>query len=466
MHIRCPHCGAEGKLDEAKIPPGGGVLTCPKCRQRFPVGKSEQSEPRLDAGQPTAPISSATAAHDGEFAFIRRLDEESGKWEQEGLLTPDQRMRILARYRLAREVEEKAGPGRLITTISVLGSILVGVGVLLFIASNWSAIPRWGKLGIIFGTMLAGYATGYWLRFERQSYPKVGGALILLGSLVFGAGIFFIAQIYHISVHYPNGPLMWGLAILPLAYLLRFRSLQILALLDLLIWSGMEMRFWISEGYGYGERHMVVFYLLAGLTYWMLGLAHGSGGRWRELAAPYVTMGGLLAFGAGFILTFDVYEHALGTPNLSRFYFGMTLIFLLALVFHLKGRISETRWQGELLALLAAMGCAIWLALGFTGLKHGTSLMPATLAANILYAAALLGVIWLGYIRRRPLYINLGLFFFVLDLIARYFDFFFRLLPRSLFFIGGGLLLMAGAVFLERKRRRVLESFRYGEVAR
>ena len=97
-----------------------------------------------------------------------------------------------------------------------------------------------------------------------MSYPKVGASLILLGSLIFGAGMFLIAQMYHITVHYPNGPLMWGLGVLPLAYLLRFKSLISLAILDLLIWLGMEVRFWISYSSYYEIVTMVNLYFMAG----------------------------------------------------------------------------------------------------------------------------------------------------------------------------------------------------------
>jgi len=53
----------------------------------------------------------------------------------------------------------------------------------------------------------------------------------------------------------------------------------------------------------------------------------------------------------------------------------------------------------------------------------------------------------------------------VLDVTARYFDFFWKLLPRSIFFIVGGLILLAGGMFLERKRRAVLDSFQMREDA-
>ncbi len=190
-----------------------------------------------------------------DFAFHRKLEQEIELWLNEGIILPEQKKRILARYRLLKKADEKAGPGKLITTFSILGSILVGVGVILFVASNWSAIPKWGRLFIIFLSMLSSYGFGYYFHYEAKSYPKVGASLILLGSIIFGAGMFLIAQIYHITVHYPNGPLLWGLAVLPLAYLLKFKSLLSLAILVLLIWLGMEVHL-RSSHYSYLDRYL------------------------------------------------------------------------------------------------------------------------------------------------------------------------------------------------------------------
>jgi uncharacterized membrane protein len=73
------------------------------------------------------------------------------------------------------------------------------------------------------------------------------------------------------------------------------------------------------------------------------------------------------------------------------------------------------------------------------------------------------GLIILGFIRRYSIYVNIGLLFFALDVVARYFDLFWELLPRSLFFVAGGLLLLLGGILLERKRRRILASFNIKE---
>lgn len=38
--------------------------------------------------------------------------------------------------------------------------------------------------------------------------------------MLFGAGIWLVAQIYHIEEHYPNGFLIWGLGAMALAWAL------------------------------------------------------------------------------------------------------------------------------------------------------------------------------------------------------------------------------------------------------
>ena len=409
------------------------------------------------------------ATPEQDFSFGRRLTQEMESWLREGLITPEQREKILARYRFLTEAEAKATPGRLITTISILGAILVGVGVILFIAANWSEVPRWGKLSLIFGAMITAYGLGYWMRYEKEDYPKVGAALIFLGTLIFGAGIFLIAQIYHITVHYPNGPLLWGLGVLPLAYLLRFKTVLSLAILDVLLWLGMEASFHITGGVsGYGSPLVfVTLFLLAGLALWGLGLMHRARNALRPLSPPYVVIGALVSFSAGFVFTFDVFRGNFGSAGLIVFYLGAVFLFLVSVISVVVSPVKERGWLAETGGISSVMALCLGLALLYRGLPGGeryvTAVNAMTLASNIVFAAAIIGVIVLGYMKRYTPYINIGLLFFVLDVIARYFDFFWKLLPRSVFFIAGGLILLSGGVFLEKKRRKVLASFNMRE---
>lgn len=430
--------------------------------------------------------------------FLRALRTEAARWLAEGIIDADQKKRILSQYgeleapvgsvvkpgpaatrqryaattrgEKAEPANEKAVPAKLIATVSVLGSILIGVGILLFVGSNWSHIPNAGRLAIIFSALLGAYGTGFYLRHERETYPRVGAALILLGSLVFGAGIFLIAQMYHISVHYPNGPLLWGLSVLPLAYLLGLKPLLSLAIIDLLVWLGMEASF--SE-YALFNSFTVflALFLMAGIALWSLGLMHRGFPALQHLSGPYLGLGLFLSLLTGYILTFEFMQWHVGAPALRSFYIGLSVLFLFSLAFFILKGEKDGTWIPEVVFL----GALFLLVLLFTvtspavedpsgrgyayDYARGRSYNAMRLGFNLLYALQIIGVIVLGYFRRNRAYINLGLVFFTLEVIARYFDMFWKLLPRSLFFIGGGLLLMLGGMALEKKRRKVLATF-------
>jgi len=404
--------------------------------------------------------------------FIQTLEEEARGWVEEGVITNEQRDAILNRYEGVKAAEEAAGPGKLIAVISLLGSILVGVGVLLFIASNWSRIPNAGKLTVIFCSMLTAYGVGYYLRYEKANYPRFGASLILLGSLIFGAGIFLIAQMYHIAVHYPNGPLLWGLFALPLAYVLGLNTLLSVAVIDLLIWLGMESTFNRSSYFYSGSASFIALFLQAGLVLWAVGLLHRSMKSLSHLATPYLSLGLFLTFLSGYFLTFEFSQWHFGAQGFLPYYEGFAVIVIISLALHITQGDKGKHWIAEA-TFVAALFIIVLISslLSMRGIDPMTGQMTydysrynkginvARLAFNLLYAIQVIGVIVLGYLRRNRVYVNLGLLFFVLEVMGRYFDMFYRLLPRSLFFIGGGVLLLVGGFLLEKKRRKVLASF-------
>ena len=54
-------------------------------------------------------------------------------------------------------------------------------------------------------------------------------------------------------------------------------------------------------------------------------------------------------------------------------------------------------------------------------------------------------------------FINIGLAFFALDVVTRYFELSWDLLDRSIVFIVAGIILLGGGFFLERGRRKMFE---------
>jgi len=112
--------------------------------------------------------------------------------------------------------------------LSVIGAIVVGLGVLLFIASNWQQIDKFGKVVMLVGLMIIFYVLG-WLLKEKWGYIKSGQALFLLGSMVYGGSIFLVAQIYNVRLLWPDGFILWMIGCLVMAWALEYYPLYVLA---------------------------------------------------------------------------------------------------------------------------------------------------------------------------------------------------------------------------------------------
>jgi uncharacterized membrane protein len=145
-------------------------------------------------------------------------------WTKEGLVRREQARWILARYGLADA--ETAGTLKQLSFIQILtalGALLVGVGVLLLVGTQWENLPRLARLVLLAGITGAAYAGGYHLAYTRKTYIGVGKALIFLGSLFWGSSIFLVGQMYNLGdsggdpSEYFTGLAYWFVGTLPLA---------------------------------------------------------------------------------------------------------------------------------------------------------------------------------------------------------------------------------------------------------
>lgn len=113
---------------------------------------------------------------------------------------------------------------RTIKIIVTISAILVGAGIFSFIAANWQEMGKFIKIAVILFFMLAFYAAGWYLK-EKKDYPKTGNALILLGLITYGAGIFLVAQIFHIRSNWPDGFILWMFGAIAISFVLEMTSL-------------------------------------------------------------------------------------------------------------------------------------------------------------------------------------------------------------------------------------------------
>lgn len=163
------------------------------------------------------------------------LRGEIDAWSRDGLVSPAQAEALRRRYPAAA-----SGPAWGMIVFSSLGAVIAGLGVILLFAYNWHAIPKFGKLALVLGALAAVHGAGLRLFLADRRFRNLGEGLCLLGTMLFGAGIWLVAQIYHIDEHYPNAFLIWGLGALVMGLAMPSIPQAILATVLLTTWCGVE----------------------------------------------------------------------------------------------------------------------------------------------------------------------------------------------------------------------------------
>ncbi len=409
-----------------------------------------------------------------DSGFVARLSTEIAQWEHEGLVRPDQAQTLRARYGLlAGETPKTLHRSRIVYFLSLLGAVLVGVGVILLIGANWQAIPRWARIALLIVSTAAAYQTGYWMAFQSKRYPKLGMALLLLGSVLWGASIFLISQTYQLvgeggGAGERTATLYWFLGVLPLAYVLLSQLHLALSLVIGAVWLGMTLSATARMPF---QVHILV-YLGVGVLLYSLSRLHSAWRPVRQFAIPYGWLGlfgifaGLYAFSFRdfwWIYGGELPEHWL--PLAAVLIPAAVVVLALTLTYARRDRESFAEALGLLALLLLVLGIAsqlpsLVMPAGYYSWEHGglaRFTLPMALF-NLLLLAATVAVIALAWARHQPGLANFGMFVFFVQVVTRYFDLLKGMLSSGLMFVGAGLLLLVLGGVLERSRRKLLEA--------
>ena len=144
----------------------------------------------------------------------RRLMDEIGIWQREGLITVDQAGKIMARY---PEPPPQKWP-LLIT--SIFGSLLVGLGIILLLAYNWSDLTRPMRAVIAYIPLLGALGLCAWIVFAGKTGTALREGTGAFLALAVGASIALVAQTYQLGGTFRDFTLAWMLLILPSIYVL------------------------------------------------------------------------------------------------------------------------------------------------------------------------------------------------------------------------------------------------------
>jgi uncharacterized membrane protein len=320
-----------------------------------------------------------------------------------------------------------------------LGGLLLGAGILLFVAAHWDGLGPAQRfllvLVVVGGLHLAG-------AFTADRSPGLSAALHACGTVSLGGGIFLSGQIFHLQEHWPGGFLLWSIGAWIGWWLLRQWPQAASGALLAPAWLAGE---WIVATEGMrGGAVLGTFIVLLALAY--LG-AEPSSGRHPAPRRALVWIGALAFIPASLMLVVlansasrvdEALPAELAVPGWIAAV-GLPLV------------VGAALRRSSLPALAAA---AIWVV-------AGTFLASYRGVAPYLWCAVLaVGVIAWGVHDRRAERINLGIAGFALTVLVFYFSDVMDKLGRSASLIGLGLLFLGGGYLLEQTRRRLVANVR------
>ncbi len=172
------------------------------------------------------------------YKFLKELETLI----EEGVISTETAIKIRQHYAAKKD----PNPNRLFTVFGVLGSLLVGLGIILILAHNWDNFSKTIKTVIAFIPLVIGQALAGFSIFKKKSatWKEASGTFLFFAV---GASISLISQIYNIPGNMPSFLLTWTLLCAPLMYLLRSKSLALLHIVFTTYYA-------TQAGYGYGSN--------------------------------------------------------------------------------------------------------------------------------------------------------------------------------------------------------------------
>ncbi len=433
--------------------------------------------------------------------FRRALDQELGSWVDKGFVNEDQAARLAGHYALDRLDAERRS--LLLNTIFLIGVVLIGCGVVAFVAAHWENISKYVKVALLLLAMAGVHAAGYWLWKVKGNRPRLGHALTVLGTLIFGANIALFAQVFHISGELHAAYLAWGAGALVMAYSLgsvpnavvaigasfvgfgyyidRFESAFILypflaaglclplcylkksVLLFFLVVAAAAIALitngCVSVDEGKGVAVVLPFPVtLAAL--WCYGRLHSKKGAWAAFGSAARALGALGIGGTLFFLAFYDIVHNLGGDtrrigDWSSAYWWALASPLILIVIPVTVAVTLDRGRVRSLAEPLLAGCAVVAAVVLCQVEFlNDPVAWSVVAVNIIAVGLSAYGIWIGLkgYERLPYWSGLGLA--VLLIMSRFFEYESHLLVKSAGFAGAGVALIVFGVLFENRLRR------------
>lgn len=373
--------------------------------------------------------------------------------------------------RLGRSDFAFSGGGKVVSTIAMIGATLIGLSAMLAVSANWEGIASLLKVLLVAFATLASYIAGWYLKSASMK-PRVGDAMILLGSMLYGAGIWLVCQQFQYELHFSLGVLLWALGIIPIAISARSGMVAVLScslmnywlfmeqynLINALLWCAtcvplayfvrspwalskvlVGAALWLVEGPRIGVYGLAIY----GLSLCLLYLSHFNKSMLKGMSKPFLYVGSIITLLALLGLSDDSLRRFIlerGVQDIIVLY-TLYALFVASAVLSFRNKIGMLpEWIG-----LLVIGFACFV------LQFVTHEVSNILVSNAIMLFASIGFVVTSICRlNNQILLSITLTLLTAQISMTYFDNFFSMTDRSLCFLAGGVLLVAAAFAAER----------------
>lgn len=154
-----------------------------------------------------------------------------------GILTSEAADKLRQHYGEVKSITKTTAT---LIILGTLGSLLIGLGIILLLAHNWEQFSRFTRAILSFMPLVLGQCLALWVLQKKPESGAFREGVATFLSLMVGASISLISQTYNIPADADTFILTWMFLIIPITYLLQASLPAVIYLIGITIWSGMH----------------------------------------------------------------------------------------------------------------------------------------------------------------------------------------------------------------------------------
>lgn len=375
------------------------------------------------------------------------MEKKITKWLNDGLIDN------LIAQKMLDEIKEdkiKARNIKINVTIYTIAVILIGLGVITFISANDWILQLLNssdllKIVLMAGITLLSFIGGYKLAYEKQIFPKLGNALIVLSSLLIGGTYGLIGQIYHINANSSSLMFLWLISILPVAYMFKSAVINIISIVIMILGF---IFFYAELALDTALIWTIFVPITLGIILYSLGNIPIVLNKYNNFSLSYKIVGAIPIFITFLILTCSV-EHSYHITS------GFYIIPIISLIVFNALNYFMQKNSNTLLKTETISSIVILFALLLLLILHAVNTGIVIFFANIFIIAMLFFGFNYGYKFEQERIIGITNWMLIIYLLVNYCRWGWNFMDKTLFFILGGTCLLLLGLYLEKRKKEV-----------